>query len=82
MLMTPNKVQAANITGKGQELLTAIRAAGEAGITRKGLSDTIGKALNKWDLAQLDLLKSEGLITIVQRPVGNRTISEYVYRLK
>jgi hypothetical protein len=82
MLMTPNKVQAANITGKGQELLTAIRAAGKAGITRKGLSDAIGKALNKWDLAQLDLLEAEGAITVAQRPVGNRTISEYVYRVK
>lgn len=80
MLMTPNKAQAATITGKGKELLTAIRATGEAGITRKALSDAIGKALNKWDVAQIDLLEAEGFITVERRPSVNPTVLEYVYR--
>lgn len=73
-------MHAANITGIGRELLTAIRAAGERGITRKGLSDAMGKTFNKWDIAQLNLLESEGFVTIEQRPVGNRLLQEYVYR--
>lgn len=80
MLMTPNNPQAVTITGKGRDLLTAIRAAGESGITRKALAEAIGKSLNKWHVAQLDLLESEGFITIEQRPSSNRTVLEYVYR--
>ena len=82
MLMAPNKTQAANITGKGKDLLTAIVSAGGEGITRKALADTIGKTLNKWDIVQLDLLEDQGFITSEWRRVDNRPVLEYVYRAK
>lgn len=78
--MAPNKTQAANITDKGKGLLTAIRAAGGDGITRKALAQAIGKTLNKWDLAQLDLLEDQGFVTSEARRVDNRPVLEYVYK--
>lgn len=84
MLMTPNRAEAHNITGKGLQLLDLIRAAGDVGVTRSQLAVGVGKSrLNKWDEAQLAKLEADGLVTVSTRPNARLAhITEYVYRVK
>ena len=69
------------LSSGAQSLLEAIRATGEQGITRRGLSAAKGKDLNKWDIAMLARLESDGLISVEQRPSFEKAnLIEYVYR--
>ncbi|MDX2137006.1 MAG: hypothetical protein SF123_02850 [Chloroflexota bacterium] len=80
--MTANKPEARSITDKGWMLFETIKAAGTEGITRAGLAAAIDKpTLNKWDIAQLEILEREGLITVERRIAPKQShLLEYVYR--
>lgn len=78
MLVT--KQRAANVTGSGHALLAHIRAAGAQGITRDELAAAIGrKRLNPWDIAQLELMLSQGMIRAERRPSSRVHMLEHVY---
>lgn len=84
MLMSPYRPQANRVTDAGNQLLDAIRQAGEAGITRSELAKVMGKKrLNMWHEAQLKVLEDTGAVVVTTRPNARLAhITEYVYRVK
>ena len=78
--MTSNQGQETKINQRGRNLLTLIRAAGDKGISRKGLTDAIRNQLDNEDELQLDLLASEGFILVEQVDIADHPDVEKIYR--
>jgi hypothetical protein len=78
--MASDPKQEVNLNQRGRNLLTLIRAAGSEGIDSKGLTDALRNQLDKEDYDQLDLLQTEGSITIEQVDLPDHPDVDRLYR--